>query len=150
MPPSKTMTTIRLTATTRIAFAYFFMGRIGASIRTNRRRSEQRVDQRRDDAALREHQQPADRHHDHEDRYEPVLLARGDESCEFTEKRHKPWSLAAPSIGIERVAIIANESRILAVLIQNAVADDQHLDLGSHQAAEGVLGRAGDRLAAHV
>ena len=58
--------------------------------------------------------------------------------------------LAGPSIGIERVAIIENKIGILAVLIQNAVADHQYLDLGSHEAAEGILGRAGNRLAAHV
>src|SRR5580692_5710193 len=91
MPPSKTMRTIRLTATTRIAFAYFFIGRIGTSTRTSR--SEQRVDQRRDDAAFGEHQQSADRHHDDEDRHEPVLLACGDEPCEFTEKRHESCPL---------------------------------------------------------
>ena len=33
---------------------------------------------------------------------------------------------------------------------QKAVADDQHLDLGAHEAAERVLRRADDRLAAHV
>src|SRR5580700_10294417 len=93
MPPSKTTRTIRLTATSRIAFAYFFIGRIGKSTRTNRGRSEQRVNQRRDHAALGEDQQPADGHHDDEDGHEPVLLARGDESDEFTEKRHEPCPL---------------------------------------------------------
>src|SRR5258708_3551364 len=139
MPPSKTTRTIRLTATTQIAFAYFFIGRIAKATRTNRHRSEQRVDQRGNNAALREDQQPADSHHDDEHGHEPVLFARGDEPHEFTEKRHALSPLAGPSIGIERVAIIENKIRILAVLIQKTIPDHQHLDLGSHEAAEGIL-----------
>src|SRR5580700_3252238 len=99
MAPSKAMRTIRLTATTRIAFAYFFIGRIGTSTRTNRRRSEQSVDQRCNHAALGEYQQPADGHHDEEDGHQPIFLARGDESREFTEKRHEPCPLLQPQSG---------------------------------------------------
>src|SRR5262249_52777236 len=43
---------------------------------------------------------------------------------------------ARPSIGVERVAIVQDEIRVLQLLAQNTVADHERLDLGSHQAAK--------------
>ena len=54
------------------------------------------------------------------------------------------------SIELEGILVVPPESRVLIFLPQEAVADGQHLDLGAHEAAEGVLRRADDGLAAHV
>src|SRR5262249_58552865 len=69
-----------------------------------------------------------------------------------------PAAAAAPAsasdrsrlVRIERVAIIEQQVRILLALVQNAVPDHEHVDFASHEAAEGVFGSVGDRLAAHV
>src|SRR5262249_15227043 len=53
-------------------------------------------------------------------------------------------------VELEGVLVVELEGRILVFLLEEAVADHQHLDLAAHEAAEGVLGRAYDRLAAHV
>src|SRR5262245_25772705 len=53
-------------------------------------------------------------------------------------------------VRLELVLVVDLELRILLRLAQHAVADDEKLDLVAHEAAEGVLGRAHDRLAAHV
>ena len=42
------------------------------------------------------------------------------------------------------------EGGILVLLSQDGVADDEQVELGAHEAAEGVLRRAHDRLAPHV
>src|SRR6185503_5496217 len=54
------------------------------------------------------------------------------------------------SVELELVLVVQLQPGILALLLQEAVADREALDLGSHEAAERVLGRADDRLAAHV
>src|SRR6185295_16488685 len=54
------------------------------------------------------------------------------------------------SVELELVLVALLQSRVLVFLPQEAVADRQALDLGAHEAAERVLGRADDRLAAHV
>src|SRR5215510_12979769 len=53
-------------------------------------------------------------------------------------------------VRLELVLVVDLERRVLLGLAQHAVADDEQLDLVAHEAAEGVLGRADDRLAAHV
>ena len=53
-------------------------------------------------------------------------------------------------IELEGVLVVELQRRVLVFLPEEAVADHQHLDLAAHEAAEGVLGRADDRLAAHV
>jgi hypothetical protein len=51
---------------------------------------------------------------------------------------------------VEGVLVVPLEGRILVLLAEEAVADDQHVDLGTHEAAEGVFGGADDRLAPDV
>src|SRR6266542_2804539 len=53
-------------------------------------------------------------------------------------------------IRIECIAVVEQQVLILLTLVQHAVADDKQVDFAAHEAAEGVLGRMGDRLAAHV
>src|SRR6185312_4833058 len=53
-------------------------------------------------------------------------------------------------IELKRILVIALQRWILPLFAQQAVADGEHLDVSSHEAAEGVLGRRDDRLAAHV
>src|SRR5437016_5732126 len=53
-------------------------------------------------------------------------------------------------VELEGVFVVELQRRILVFLPEEAVADHQHLDLAAHEAAEGVLGRTYDRLAAHV
>src|SRR3954463_14798248 len=53
-------------------------------------------------------------------------------------------------VELEGVLVVELEGGILVFLLEEAVADHQHLDLAAHEAAEGVLGRADDRFAAHV
>src|SRR5262249_46379811 len=54
------------------------------------------------------------------------------------------------SIRLEFVLVIPPQGRVLLVLDEIAVAGRQYVDLRAHEAAEGILGRADDRLAAHV
>src|SRR4051812_45380959 len=53
-------------------------------------------------------------------------------------------------IELEGVFVVLLQRRVLSFLPQKAVADRERLDLRAHEAAERVLGRADDRLAAHV
>lgn len=61
-----------------------------------------------------------------------------------------PASRSTVSIELEGVFVVAPERGVLLLFPQDAVADDQHLDLGAHETTEGVLGRANNRLAAHI
>ena len=54
------------------------------------------------------------------------------------------------SVRVEGVAVVELQGRQLLALLEEAVADGEHVELGAHEAAEGVLGRAHDGLAAHV
>ena len=54
------------------------------------------------------------------------------------------------SVEIEAASVIPLELRIPLFFPQEAVADYQHLDLGTHKAAEGVFGRTDNRLATDV
>src|SRR5262249_47089948 len=54
------------------------------------------------------------------------------------------------SIRLELVLIIPPQRGVLLVLDEIAAAGRQYVDLRAHEAAEGILGRAYDRLAAHV
>jgi len=54
------------------------------------------------------------------------------------------------SIWIENVPIIELQCWVLALFPHKAITGDEHLDLAAHEAAKAVLGRAGDRLAAHI
>src|SRR5215468_1733083 len=54
------------------------------------------------------------------------------------------------SIRLELVLVVDLERRVLLGLAQHAIADDEKLDLVAHETAESILGRADDRLAAHV
>src|SRR5262245_30253251 len=58
--------------------------------------------------------------------------------------------MRAPAVELELVLVVLRQRRVLALLAQEAVAHREALDLGAHEAAERVLGRADDRLAAHV
>src|SRR5262245_5769075 len=58
--------------------------------------------------------------------------------------------ISVDSVELELVLVVLLERRVLALLAQEAVAHRERLDLGAHEAAERVLGRADDRLAAHV
>src|SRR5688572_25904568 len=64
--------------------------------------------------------------------------------------RFTPRSPGPSSVELELVLVVLLERRVLRFLAQEAVADRQRLDLGAHEAAERVLGRTDDRLAAHV
>jgi hypothetical protein len=59
-----------------------------------------------------------------------------------------PFPAIGYLVGIEDVAVLADQRRVLPLLVQHAIADDQHLDLGTHQATERVFRRVRDRLAA--
>ena len=54
----------------------------------------------------------------------------------------RPSRSPQPSVGIEDIAVIELQRRILPLLAQQAVAGDQHLDLAAHEAAERVFRRA--------
>src|SRR5689334_14903896 len=54
------------------------------------------------------------------------------------------------SIRYKPAFVTCAKPRVLRVLREEAIADRQHLDVGPHETAEGVLGRFDDRLAAHV
>src|SRR3954454_22166081 len=54
------------------------------------------------------------------------------------------------SVRIEGVTIVESKVGILQLLLQQAVSDDEHFDLGTHQTAERVFGRAGNGFAAHI
>src|SRR5271165_4496737 len=54
------------------------------------------------------------------------------------------------SIRRKRVLVVKLEIGVLRVLAQEAVAHGKPVDLGAHEAAEGVSRRKDDRLAAHV
>src|SRR6185295_17324655 len=54
------------------------------------------------------------------------------------------------SVELELVLVALLQRRVLVLFPQEAVADGEPLDPGAHEAAERVLGRADDRLAAHV
>src|SRR5258706_2019735 len=68
----------------------------------------------------------------------------------FLPSTWRPAALGLSSVRVEGILIVELERRILPRLVEEAVADDERLDLGTHEAAERVLGRADDRLAAHV
>src|SRR5262249_14751214 len=55
-----------------------------------------------------------------------------------------------PSIRLELVLVVPLQGGILFVLDEIAVAGRQYVDLRAHEATEGILGRAYDRLATHV
>src|ERR1700674_1031039 len=55
-----------------------------------------------------------------------------------------------PSVELEFVLVVDAQALVLLLLEQYAIAGDQHLDIGAHEAAERVLRRAHDRLAAHI
>src|SRR3954454_10948921 len=57
---------------------------------------------------------------------------------------------AAFLIQLELVLIVLFQRGVLRFLAEKTVADGQRLDLGAHEAAEGVLRAADDGLAAHV
>src|SRR6478735_1257021 len=59
-------------------------------------------------------------------------------------------SRAPPSIEFEHVLVIKLERRRLVLLVEEAIADHQHLDIAAHKAAEGILRCAHDRLASDV
>src|SRR5215469_11224314 len=62
------------------------------------------------------------------------------------------WTCRASrgSIRLEAVPRVVTERRVLVFLPQHEIADNQKIDLAPHEAMEGVLGRAHNRLAAHV
>src|SRR5437868_1159515 len=68
-------------------------------------------------------------------------------SCSFGGACPRPpgWS-----VQLEAPLIVLTKRRALPLLREIAVSGRKNLDVGSHEAAEGVLGRAHDRLAAHV
>ena len=53
-------------------------------------------------------------------------------------------------VQLEANFVVLPERWILLLLAQHGIADHQAFDVGAHEAAEGVLGRAHNRLAAHV
>ena len=57
---------------------------------------------------------------------------------------------ALQSIELECVLVVALERRVLLALDQVQVADRERVELGAHEAAEGVLRRMDDGLAPHV
>ncbi len=54
------------------------------------------------------------------------------------------------SIQFKLVLVVNLECRVLLVLAQHTIADDEQLDVVAHEAVEGVFRRAHDRLAADV
>ena len=66
------------------------------------------------------------------------------------EARAPPPPLCGISVEGKGVFVVLAEGRVLLLLAQHGVADHQALDIGAHKAAKGVLGRAHDRLAAHI
>src|SRR5215472_12891651 len=59
-------------------------------------------------------------------------------------------SFPPSSVRIEPIPIVEAQGWILVLLLQEAIADHEDLDLAAHETAECVIGRAGDRLAAHI
>ena len=54
------------------------------------------------------------------------------------------------SIEIEFFAVVPFQRGVLVLFAQHGTTAREHLDLGAHEASEGVLGRAHDRLTADV
>src|SRR5262245_49564315 len=71
-------------------------------------------------------------------------------SVECTDCANELSGIDRGSVRLELVPVVDLEGWILLGLAQHAIADDEKLDLVAHEAAEGVLGCADDRLAAHV
>src|SRR5262245_57342698 len=69
-------------------------------------------------------------------------------SPEITLGRHS--ADFGTSIRLEFVLVVVLQGGVLLVLDEIAVAGCQYVDLRAHEATEGVLGRAYDRLATHV
>jgi hypothetical protein len=61
-----------------------------------------------------------------------------------------PEPACVPLIELELVFVIFGKVLILRVFAHQAVAHDERLHLGPHETAEGIFGRADDRLAANV
>jgi hypothetical protein len=55
-----------------------------------------------------------------------------------------------PSIALEPVLVIEVQGGVLVLLAEDTIDDHQHFHVTAHKAAEGVLGRADDRLVANV
>src|SRR5207248_10543543 len=53
-------------------------------------------------------------------------------------------------VKLERRAVVLLEGRVLFGFIEHTVADDQNIQLVTHEATEGIFRRTYDRLAAHV
>ena len=51
---------------------------------------------------------------------------------------------------VEPILVVEFQGGILIFLAKETIADDENVDLAPHKAAECVLGRADDRLAAHI
>jgi hypothetical protein len=54
------------------------------------------------------------------------------------------------SVGIEPIPVIKAQSQVLILFPQEEVADDERIDLATHEAAECIVGGATDRLATHI
>src|SRR5438132_13642684 len=71
-------------------------------------------------------------------------------------RRHRHCSVAGvsasppSSIVLEGVPVVELEARRLSLFAQVSIAADEDLDLRAHEAAERVLRRAHDRLAANI
>src|SRR5262249_37931849 len=76
-----------------------------------------------------------------------VFPACPHEAEKLAEESHE---FIPTSVGIEGIAIVQHQIGTLPVFMQNAIADHQHVDLGAHQATEGILRGVRDRLAAHI
>src|SRR5579863_5138231 len=78
----------------------------------------------------------------------PLAAARSPRSDVPLQELDLP--LLPGSIGFETILVFAAQGRILILFAQHAVAGDQHFDVGTHEAAEGIFRRAHDRFAADV
>ena len=68
----------------------------------------------------------------------------------FVNDSTSPFEDTDASIEFERVLVVELQRRVLLLLLQHAVADDEGFDIAAHEAAEGVFRGAHDGLAAHV
>src|SRR5262249_29660781 len=59
-------------------------------------------------------------------------------------------ALTRSSVSFKRALVILFQCRILVFLSKEAIAHRQRFDGRAHEAAEGIFGRADDRLSAHV
>ena len=59
-------------------------------------------------------------------------------------------SFAVFLVELEGLTVVHTQRCILVLFAQDAIADDEHFDVGAHKAAKGVLRCADNRLAAHV